>query len=158
MSFRMYVTRTDGKIMQIFGNNDVPSEIIDELHKQGLPEFEDCFDEFEIKELQPVVDVMKNDLVTRFNWYEENKESYQLLNEKDINSLFDFTNKITDTNGLIDVSHLYIRTRAIIENSWLFHFYNFIEFLKADIDWKKSKVSKDLYVLKDDAHVFFDFG
>lgn len=157
MSFRMYVARTDGKEMQIFGNNDVPSEIFEELYKQGLPEFEDSFHDFEIKELQPIIDVMKNDLAKRFNKYEKNKEFYESINRRYGASLFDFTSNLTNRNGTINFESLYIDTLSIVEDSWMFQLYRFIEFLKPDIDWTKSDYFNDLFVLKDNAYITVEY-
>ena len=157
MSFRMYVARSDGKEMQIFGNNDVPSEIFEELYKQGLPEFEDSFHDFKIKELQPIIDIMKSDLAKRFNKYEKNKEFYESINRRYGASLFDFTSNLTNRDGTINFESLYIDTLSIVEDSWMFQLYRFIEFLKPDIDWAKSDYFDDLFVSKDNAYITVEY-
>ena len=63
MSTRLIVQNTDGYEMQLFGNNDVPNEIIKELEQQGLEFTQDTEyspRQWNINEIQPIVDIIKD--------------------------------------------------------------------------------------------------
>lgn len=139
MSTRMYLETKNGTY-QLFGNNDCPSNVIQELIKQGLkfnPKEEDSFYHFEVKDIQPIVDEIKNEF---FKKLEDGKK------------VADFTNNFTQRNGTIN-KDLYLISSYILENSYLFELYNVIQFLKPHIDIKKSSPYFDKFVLKEDAKV-----
>lgn len=76
MSTRLIIQNTTGDEMQLFGNNDVPNEIIKELERQGLEFTQDTeysSRKWSIREIQPIVDIIK----TRF--YKMLKTSKKLM-------------------------------------------------------------------------------
>lgn len=97
MSVRVIIQNTDGYEMQLFGNNDVPTEIVKELEEQGL-EFAQVSEysprRWGVKELQPIVEVIKdrfykmlktNKNVVDFSNYFYEKDGKTLKKKKDIN-------------------------------------------------------------------------
>lgn len=150
MSTRLIIQNTDGYEMQLFGNNDVPSEIIKELERQGL-EFTQVTEyspkKWGIKELQPIDEVIKD----RF---------YKML--KTSKKVVDFSNYFYEKDGKTlkkkkDIN-LSLSTFLILENSYLFELHNLIDFLWDDIDWTKSSKIDEKFVLKEHANVVFSLS
>lgn len=150
MSTRLIVQNTDGDEMQLFGNNDVPTEIIKELERQGL-EFTQISEysprQWNINEIQPIVDIIKdrfykilktNKNVVNFSNYFYEKDGKTLKKKKDIN--------------------LSLSTFLILENSYLFELHNLIDFLWDDIDWTKSSKIDEKFKLKENSNVIFSLS
>lgn len=167
MSNRLIIYRTDGKSFQPFENYYCPQEIVEELVRQGMEPMEEPIEEFhhQIKELQPFVEIVKNDLNRRHLEFEEDKmylgEEIGLAFPNRGRSIFDFTSYfVTNKNDLdtFAMNMLYGRLKMLIENTSAFVLYNLIEFLKNDIDWSKSKVSKDEFKLKETSQIIFHYS
>ena len=147
MSTRLIIQNTTGNEMQLFGNNDVPPEIIKELERQELeftqdPEYSPR--QWNINEIQPIVNIIKD----RF---------YKML--KTNKKVVDFSNYFYEKKGNAlkkkeDID-LLLSTSLILENSYLFELHNLIEFLWDDIDWTKSSTIDEKIVLKENADVVF---
>ena len=147
MSTRLTIQNIDGYEMQVFGNNDVPNEIIKELERQGLEFTQDTEyspRKWSIREIQPIVDIVKN----RF---------YKML--KVNKKVVDFSNYFYEKDGSIlkkkEDINLLLSTSLILNNSYLFELHNLIEFLRDDIDWTKSSTIDERFELKEDANVIF---
>ena len=158
MSDRFYVKRTDGKEMQLFGNNIFPATVRKKLEEQGIAYDEDgFFYDFRIMELQSLVEGVKEYIVERHNQYEENKELYRKLNDRNGVSIADFTSDCVNRDGSLDAKFLYMNCACLIEKGVIFTLYNLIEFLKDDIDWKTSVRWSETFVLKETAKVCVSF-
>ena len=135
MNIRLYVINGKNEKMQIFGNNDFPDEFIDELRNQGL-EFDDCFHEFKIHELQPLVDVVKQDFERRWMKYKKGKDFLKKINEYNGESIVDFTqNFINIVTKEYKCKSLYFNAYYILESGYMFILYNLIKFIMDDLDW-----------------------
>lgn len=150
MSTRLIVQNTDGYEMQLFGNNDVPNEIVKELERQGLEFTQISIDsprKWGVREIQPIVDIVK----TRF---------YKML--KANKKVVDFSNYFYEKDGKTlkkkkDIN-LSLSTYLILENSYLFELHNLIDFLWDDIDWTKSSKIDEKFKLKENANVIFSLS
>ena len=79
MSYRIYVND-----YQCLGNNECPGVLIEELKRQGAEIDDDyCFDEFEIKELQPIIEALEQ--------YIRDVNEFHLNNEYKPRSIADFS-------------------------------------------------------------------
>lgn len=155
MSTRLYVINSKNEKMQIFGNDDFPMSFIEELERQGL-KYDESFENFPIKELQPLVDIIKSEFEKKWKNYEKNKEFYKEINYTNGESIADWTNDFIDAySGKFKCRSLYSITYSMIENGYMFILYNLIKFLKDDIDFLKSDKFKDIFILKVDANVRF---
>lgn len=97
MSTRLIIQNTTGNEMQLFGNNDVPNEIIKELERQELEFTQDTEyspRQWNINEIQPIVNIIKdrfykmlktNKKVVDFSNYFYEKDGKTLKKKKDIN-------------------------------------------------------------------------
>lgn len=147
MSTRLIIQNTTGDEMQLFGNNDVPNEIIKELERQGLEFTQDTeysSRKWSIREIQPIVDIVK----TRF---------YKML--KTNKKVVDFSNYFYEKDGKTlkkkkDIN-LSLSTYLILENSYLFELHNLIDFLWDDINWTKSSKIDEKFELKENSSVIF---
>lgn len=147
MSTRLIIQNTTGNEMQLFGNNDVPPEIIKELERQELEFTQDAeysSRKWSIREIQPIVDIVK----TRF---------YKML--KTNKKVVDFSNYFYEKDGKTlkkkkDIN-LSLSTYLILENSYLFELHNLIDFLWDDIDWTKSSKIDEKFELKENSSVIF---
>lgn len=64
MSYRIYVND-----YQCLGNNECPQVLIDELKRQGCEiDEDDCFRDFEIKELEPIIEALEQYIIDTNNW------------------------------------------------------------------------------------------
>ena len=147
MSTRLIIQNTTGNEMQLFGNNDVPPEIIKELERQELEFTQDTEyspRQWNINEIQPIVNIIKD----RF---------YKML--KTSKKVVDFSNYFYEKDGKTlkkkkDIN-LSLSTYLILENSYLFELHNLINFLWDDIDWTKSSKIDEKFELKENSSVIF---
>lgn len=158
MSWRLYVQRTDGEKMQLFGNNELPEEFLEALREQGLEydsHKDDYFVDFKIKEIQPLVNAIKKFLTNKHKDYEAKKEIYKGISKMNGDSIFDFLSNFTFNGELKE--GFYMTSCDVVENCYAFLLYNFIEFLKDDIDFKNSDCYEDEFTLKENADIRFDW-
>lgn len=144
MSYRIYLTRPDGKNYQLFGNNDFPSRFYKYLKKYGCEiDEEGKFDNFEIVNFHEFFGTIESYI------QEEIKHSQT--------SLFDAQNqykniiKMNQRSRKNPEEELDICNRPVtfaiysfLENSYVFEGYRVLQFLEAYI---KGGLSKAIYGL-----------
>lgn len=150
MSTRLIIQNTTGNEMQLFGNNDVPNEIIKELERQELEFTQDTEyspRQWNINEIQPIVNIIKDRFYKMLKNKQEGRRFQIYFYEKDGKTL----KKKKDIN-------LSLSTYLILENSYLFELHNLIDFLWDDIDWTKSSKIDEKFKLKENANVIFSLS
>ena len=144
MSYRIYVND-----YQCLGNNECPAVLLDELKRQGCEIDEDCcFDGFEIKELQPIIEALEQYIKNTNNWF---------LNRKyEPNSIADFSDILAEEkekygNGLT------WRLQEIAEYGYLFVSVNFLKAIKDDYEEyfdRDDKERRIKYRIKEGHHIY----
>lgn len=119
MSYRIYVhTEKDGKKYQCLGNNECPEVLIEELKKQGCEMDEDnCFENFEIKELEPIIEGLEKYIEDTNNWHLNRK--YKPSSIADFSNIFEESKM--SRNGLT------WKIQQYLECGYLFVTVNFLK-------------------------------
>lgn len=139
MSYRIYVNN-----YQCLGNNECPQTLMNELKRQGCELDEDnCFKNFEIKELQPVIEALEQYIVDRNNWT-LNRE-YNPCSIADFSDVFNKDKNYG--NGLT------WRIQEHLECGYLFITINFLNAIKDDYeeDYSKDRIT---YKIKEGHHIY----
>lgn len=144
MSYRIYLTRPDGKSYQLFGNNDFPSRFYKYLKKYGCDmDEEGKFNDFEIVNFHEFFGTIES--------YIQQEMKYSQT------SLFDAQNQY---KSIINMNQRYRKNPdeeldfcdrpvtavvySFLENSYVFEGYRVLQFLE---DYLKGGLSKVLYGL-----------
>ena len=137
MSYRIYVND-----YQCLGNNEYPKVLIDELKRQGCKMDEDgCFHDFEIKELQPIIEALEKYIIDMNNW---------ALNKKyNPGSIADFSDLFSKpgSNGLT------WNVQYRIACGYLFVTVNFLNAIKDDYEEDYSR-ERIIYKIKEGHHIY----
>lgn len=136
MSYRIYVND-----IQCLGNNECPEVLINELEKQGCKFDEDgCFDNFEIKDLQGVIEALEKYI------YEKEEITKKIFGT----SIADYSNDFENWK-----SNFTYRVSNAIDCGYLFITYNFLQYIKGkyeeDYDFDKNRM---VYKIKDNHQVY----
>ena len=121
MSYRIYVNK-----YQCLGNNECPQVLIDELKRQGckFDDEEECtFENFEIKELQPIIEALEQYIRDTNDWAVNRK--YKPCSIADFSALFE---KDPYKNGLT------WRIQEQLEYGYLYVTVNFLKAIKDDYE------------------------
>lgn len=139
MSYRIYVND-----YQCLGNNECPKVLINELKKQGLKiENEDCiFDNFEIKELQPIIEALEQYIIDTNNWAINKHPTHSSI--ADFSKVFEEGKK---GNGLT------WKIQEYLDCGYLFVTVNFLNAIKDDYeeDYTKDRIT---YKIKEGHHIY----
>ena len=144
MSYRIYVND-----YQCLGNNECPGVLIEELKRQGAEIDDDyCFDGFEIKELQPIIEALEQ--------YIRDINELHLNSEYKPSSIADFSNILQEKkekygNGLT------WRLQEIAETGYLFVTVNFLNAIKEDYEEyfdDEDERGRIKYRIKEGHHVY----
>lgn len=140
MSYRIYVND-----YQCLGNNECPQVLIDELKKQGCKfNNEDyIFENFEIKELQPIIEALEQYIRDMNNWSLNKK--YKPCSIADFSNVFDESEKYG--NGLT------WKIEEYLECGYLFVTINFLKAIKDDYEEDYSG-DRIIYKIKEGHHVY----
>ena len=141
MSYRIYVND-----YQCLGNNECPKVLIDELKRQGCEMNSDyCFHEFEIKELQPIIEALEQYIKDMNEWALNKK--YKPSSIADFSDVFEEKNR----NGLT------FKIQEYLECGYLFVTVNFLKAIKddyeEDIDFDKEE-NRIIYRIKEGHHIY----
>jgi len=141
MSYRIYVND-----YQCLGNNECPDVLINELKRQGCKIDEDgCFKNFEIKELEPIIEALEQYIIDMNNW--ALNKTYNPGSIADFSDIFD---KI-GCNGL--TWNIQYETRC----GYLFITVNFLNAIKDDyeeyFDFEDDK-HQIKYKIKEGHHIY----
>ena len=143
MSYRIYVNH-----YQCLGNNECPKVLIDELKRQGCEFDEDnCFHDFEIKELEPIIEALEQYIRDINEWALGRK--YEPGSIADFSHLFEKPDKYG--NGLT------WRLQEILENGYLFVTINFLNAIKDDYEEDfdfEAKEHRIKYKIKEGHHIY----
>lgn len=138
MSYRIYVNN-----YQCLGNNECPKVLIDELKRQGCEfDVDNCFENFEIKELQPIIEALEE--------YIRNINEWTLNKKYNPHSIADFTDvfeKSKQGNGLT------WEIQEYMEYGYLFITANFLKAIKNDYEeiYDKDRIK---YKIKNGHHIY----
>ena len=143
MSYRIYVND-----YQCLGNNECPQVLIDELKRQGCKMNEDnCFKDFEIKELEPIIEALEQYIVDTNNWALNRK--YKPSSIADFSGIFENHKKYG--NGLT------WRIEEYLECGYLFVTINFLKAIKDDYEEDMDYNNKNhriIYKIKEGHHIY----
>lgn len=137
MSYRIYVNN-----YQCLGNNECPDVLINELKRQGCkPDSNNCFESFEIKELQPIIEALEQYIIDTNNYFLNRKYKPQSI--ADFSKVF----KEKQANGLT------WKIQEYLDCGYLFVAVNFLNAIKDDYeeDYTKDRIT---YKIKKGHHVF----
>ena len=137
MSYRIYVNN-----YQCLGNNECPEVLINELKRQGCkPDSDNCFESFEIKELQPIIEALEQYIIDTNNYFLNRKYKPQSI--ADFSKVF----KEKQINGLT------WKIQEYLDCGYLFVTVNFLNAIKDDYeeDYTEDRIN---YKIKDGHHVF----
>ena len=144
MSYRIYVNN-----YQCLGNNECPGVLIEELKRQGAEIDDDgCFDEFEIKELQPIIEALEQ--------YIRDVNEFHLNNKYKPRSIADFSDILQEKKENIG-NGLTWRLQEISEWGYLFVTVNFLKAIKEDYEEyvdDEDECSRIKYKIKEGHHVY----
>lgn len=144
MSYRIYVND-----YQCLGNNECPKALIDELKRQGCKfDNEDyIFKNFEIKELQPIIEALEQ-YIRDMNKWALNKK-YKPCSIADFSNVFDESEKYG--NGLT------WKIQEYLECGYLFVTVNFLKAIEddyeEDLDFE-NKEHRITYKIKEGHHIY----
>ena len=137
MSYRIYVND-----YQCLGNNECPKVLIDELKRQGCKMNEDgCFHDFEIKELQPIIEALEKYIIDMNNW--ALNKTYNSVSIADFSDLF----SKPGSNGLTWNVQYNMRC------GYLFVTVNFLNAIKDDYEEDYSG-ERIIYKIKEGHHIY----
>ena len=143
MSYRIYVNN-----YQCLGNNECPKVLIEELKRQGCEMNEDnCFHDFEIKELQPIIEALEQ-YIRDMNEWALNKK-YKPSSIADFSNVFDESEKYG--NGLT------WKIQEYLECGYLFVTVNFLKAIKDDYEEDfdfENKEHRIVYKIKEGHHIY----
>jgi hypothetical protein len=116
--------------------------LIDELKRQGCEMNEDfCFHDFEIKELQPIIDVLEKYVI----------EEYERKIKKGIN-ICDFQDEFENYKQSKNFTK---HMELIVDTSYIFTAVNFLRYIKEDVvEVWNTELAKIEYKIKDGHHVY----
>ena len=137
MSYRIYVNN-----YQCLGNNECPEVLINELKRQGCkPDGDNCFESFEIKELQPIIEALEQYIIDTNNYFLNRKYKPQSI--ADFSKVF----KEKQINGLT------WKIQEYLDCGYLFVTVNFLNAIKDDYeeDYTEDRIT---YKIKDGHYVF----
>jgi len=142
MSYRIYVNN-----YQCLGNNECPEVLINELKRQGCEIDEDgCFHNFEIKELEPIIEALEQ--------YIKNTNEWMLRRKYKPGSVADFSYLLEKEdeykNGLT------WSLQELLENGYLFVTINFLNAIKDDYEEDfdfEAKKHRAKYKIKKGHHI-----
>ena len=129
---------------QFLGNNECPDELINELKRQGCDmNADDCFKNFEIKELQPIIEALEKYII--------DMNAYFMNREYDPRSIADFTEEFN--KGTQGGNGLTWKIGNLLECGYLFVTINFLNAIKDDYveDCSTERVT---YKIKEGHHVY----
>lgn len=143
MSYRIYVNH-----YQCLGNNECPNVLIEELKRQGCEmDVDYCFHDFEIKELEPIIEALEQYIVDTNNWALNKK--YNPGSIADFSEIF--VNHLKYGNGLT------WKIGEYLENGYLFVTINFLKAIEDDyeeyFDYEDRK-HKIKYRIKEGHHIY----
>lgn len=142
MSYRIWAEKENGEYFQLFGNNEYPEEFIDELKNQGCEIDEDgCFESFEIKELQPIINSINSYIIK----VAENTKKYG-------DSIYDFSSDFENYKN--KSVPLWLGIEMKINWGYMFIVHNLISFFSNEID-KSNPLN---YKIKDNCKIIFSGG
>lgn len=143
MSYRIYVNN-----YQCLGNNECPKVLIDELKRQGCEIDEDyCFHDFEIKELEPIIEALEQYIVDTNNWALNKK--YNSGSIADFSDIFERHKKYG--NGLT------WSIQEQLEYGYLFVTVNFLKAIQGDYEEDMDYENKEhriVYKIKECHHIY----
>lgn len=109
MSYRTYVNGT-----QIMGNNEYSINLINELKKQGCKlDEEECFENFELKELQPIIEALERHIISK----------YESLKSFDVN-IADFTENLEKADKENNIT---FAMETTVNDAYIFTSVNFLK-------------------------------
>lgn len=134
MSYRIYVNH-----YQCLGNHECPEVLIKELERQGCKmDEDDCFHDFEIKELQPIIKALEEYI---FQIHDSRENGIGNFNS-DIDKWRkngNYTQEIFDS----------------IECGYMFITYNFLNAIEGkyekEVDYSKNRI---IYKIKEGQHIY----
>ncbi len=138
MSYRMYIND-----YQCLGNNECPEVLLNELKRQGCkPDADNCFENFEIKELQPIIEALEKYIIDTNNYFFNRK--YKPSSIADFSNVFEESKK---GNGLT------WKIEEYLECGYLFITVNFLKAIKDDYeeDYSKDRIT---YKIKEGHHIY----
>lgn len=138
MSYRIYVND-----YQCLGNNECPEVLLNELKRQGCrPDADNCFEDFEIKELQPIIEALEKYIIDTNKYFLNRK--YKPSSIADFSSVFEESKK---GNGLT------WKIEEYLECGYLFVTVNFLKAIKDDYekDYSKDRIT---YQIKEGHHIY----
>ena len=143
MAYRTYVGTTGKKNIQILGNNESYEPFIYELQRQGIEVNEDgCFSG-DIKDLQPIIDVLEKYIM------DINEHTMKYKNR----NIFD----MTPSKEQIDSMGLTMSLVELRENAYIFVTANLIEYLGDNIGLiYDEKLNRFVYKIKKGKKVWFE--
>ncbi len=139
MSYRIYVND-----YQCLGNNEFPEVLRKALNKQGAkiyPSNDYSFHNFEIKELQPIVEALETYIIEKEEWYIKNNYG----------SIADFKTILDECKN----KNLTYKISNLVECGYMFVTYNFLKAINEDYktEWDFDK-KREIYKIKEGHHVF----
>lgn len=143
MSYRIYVNG-----YQCLGNNECPQVLIEELKRQGCkPDLDNCFENFEIKELQPIIEALEQ--------YIRDVNEWSLNTKYNPCSIADFSNVFKESekygNGLT------WKIQEYVECGYLFVTVNFLKAIKNDYEEVfdyENRNHRITYKIKEGHHIY----
>ena len=140
MSYRTYVGTKEKGDIQILGNNEWYQPFIEELKRQGIEIDENGCYEGEIKEIQPILDILE-----QYIWSKE-KEVKEIYDE----DIFNLRPKAIDQGSLT------FRMKLASENAYIFTTANIIRHLRDDLELKYDIYNKkEYYQIKEGKKIWF---
>lgn len=139
MSYRVYVND-----YQCLGNNEFPEVLRKALNKQGARIYpsNDCiFHNFEIKELQPIIEALEQYIIEKEEWYINNNYG----------SIADFKTILDECKN----KNLTYRISNLVECGYMFVTYNFLKAIDKDYrtEWDFDK-KRAIYKVKEGHHIY----
>lgn len=144
MSYRIYVNH-----YQCLGNNECPTVLIEALKEQGL-KFDNkdfIFENFEIKELEPIIEALEQYIVDTNKWALNKK--YKPGSIADFSEVFEESNKYG--NGLT------WKIQEYLDCGYLFVTINFLNAIKDDYEEyydAEDRQHRIKYKIKEGHHVY----
>lgn len=139
MSYRIYVND-----YQCLGNNECPEVLRKALNKQGAkiyPSNDYTFKDFEIKELQPIIDALEQYI---FDIDQNIKDRHNGVGLGDYTEEF---NKWKNKNYTYEID-------SMIEFGYMFITYNFLKHIEGDYEVDFDNKDRIIYKIKEGHHVY----
>lgn len=130
MSYRIHGTNHKGDSTQLFGNNVYPDQVLEVLQKQGCVIDDSCFDDFEIKNIQEIIDATEEYIMEEYEFH---------------NNMGSASHNIFDlTLDEIQKKNMTYSLKQLQDNAYIFTSANIVRFFEDDIELDYDKEREKL--------------